>query len=64
MGEVAGALDANEGAGVVVDGPVFPGVQVQICRSSYTVSESLTNVRFSLEKETGRVVVAPIKQDE
>ncbi|MFW5828007.1 MAG: DUF342 domain-containing protein [Alkalispirochaeta sp.] len=56
MGEVAEALDANEDAQVAVDGPVYPGVRVQICRSTYVVEQTLTNVRFRLDKASGQVV--------
>lgn len=56
MGDVAEALDANEDAQVTVDGPVYPGVRIQICRSTYVVDQQLTNVRFRLEKSSGRVV--------
>ena len=63
MGEVAGALDANEEAEVVVDGDVFPGVQVQICRSTFAVTEQAHAVRFHLEKESGRVVMEAQKTE-
>ncbi|MEX2443289.1 MAG: FapA family protein [Alkalispirochaeta sp.] len=56
MGDVAEALDANEDATVAADGPVYPGVRVQICRSSYQVEQVLTNVRFRLDKASGQVV--------
>ncbi len=56
MGDVAEALDANEDASVAVDGPVYPGVRVQICRSTYVVDQTLTNARFRLDKASGQVV--------
>ncbi len=60
MGELASALDTNEEAEVIVDGAVYPGVQVQICRASYTVVGELSHVRFVLEKSTGRIVPKPL----
>ena len=60
MGELASALDANEEAEVIVDGAVYPGVQVQICRASYSVVEELSHIRFVLEKSTGRIVPKPL----
>lgn len=63
MGEVAGALDANEAAEVVCDSTVHPGVEVFVCRSRYVVEQELSNVRFVLEKETGRVIHRSLKED-
>lgn len=56
MGDVAEALDSNEDAQVAVDGPVYPGVRIQICRSTYAVEQPLKNVRFRLDKTSGQVV--------
>lgn len=58
------SLDRNESAEIVVTGEVFPGAYVQICRAEYIVTEKMKAVRFYLEKETGRVIPAPIKKDE
>ncbi|MFW5693973.1 MAG: DUF342 domain-containing protein [Alkalispirochaeta sp.] len=63
MGDVAGALDANEDAQVEIDGPVYPGVRVQICRSTYVVDQTLTSVRFRLDKVSGQVVWEPRTDD-
>ncbi|HKK48882.1 MAG TPA: FapA family protein, partial [Alkalispirochaeta sp.] len=63
MGDVAGALDANEDAQVAVDGPVYPGVRVQICRSTYAVEQTLTNVRFRLDKAGGQVVYESLAEE-
>ena len=60
MGELATVLDTNEEAEVIVDGAVFPGVHIQICRASYQVVEVLSHVRFVLEKSTGRIVPKPL----
>lgn len=60
MGDLAAELDSHEDARVIVDGDVFPGVQIQICRATYIVEEKMKHVSFSLEKETGRVVPAPL----
>lgn len=60
LGEFAESLDRNEEAEVIVDGSVFPGVQVQICRASYRVETVMNKVRFRLEKMTGRVVPVPL----
>jgi len=60
MGELAAEIDTAEDATVIVDGDVFPGVQIQICRATYTVEEKTKHVEFVLEKETGRVVPRPL----
>ncbi len=56
-------LDINEEALIEVDGDVFPGVVVQICRATYTVEEPMAKVRFCLEKRTGRVVPVEMTRD-
>ena len=63
MGDVAEALDANEDAQVAIDGPVYPGVRVQICRSTYMVEQTLTNVRFRLDKADGQVVCESLTEE-
>jgi uncharacterized protein (DUF342 family) len=63
MGDVAGALDANEDAQVIADGPVYPGVRIQICRSTYVVDQVLSNVRFALDKASGQVVWHAITEE-
>ncbi|WP_018527132.1 DUF342 domain-containing protein [Alkalispirochaeta alkalica] len=60
MGDLAGELDRYEDADVVVDGVVYPGVQIQICRAVMVVEEELKKVRFSLDKVVGRVVVSSL----
>ena len=63
MGEVAGALDANEDAEIVVDGTVFPGVVIQVCRATHRVETELSGARFRLEKASGHVLELPLKDD-
>ena len=63
MADVAGALDAEERAQVEVDGTVHRGVRIQVCRSTMTVEEQLSRVRFRLDKESGRVVNEPLETD-
>lgn len=64
MGEVAGALDANEDAEIIVDGTVFPGVVIQVCRATHRVDRQLAGARFRLEKSTGHVLELPLKDDQ
>lgn len=63
LGVFAIELDSHEEAQVIVDGEVFPGVQIQICRATYMVEEKMKHVVFHLEKETGRVVSSPLDGD-
>lgn len=62
LGALTRELDRNESARVIVTGDVFPGAQIQICRAHYSVTEKLHEVAFSLSKESGRVVVTPLKE--
>ncbi|TVR67898.1 MAG: DUF342 domain-containing protein [Spirochaetaceae bacterium] len=56
MSDLAGELDRHEDAEVIVEGDVFPGVQIQICRATFLVEEKMGKVRFFLDKTTGRVI--------
>lgn len=56
LGLLTGRLDIDEEAVIEVDGTVFPGVTVQICRASFNVEEQMAKVRFYLEKRSGRVI--------
>lgn len=60
LADLAGKLDANEDAEVIVDGTVHPGVTIQICRASHTVTTTQTKVRFTLNKDTGLVKAQPL----
>lgn len=60
MGDLAGSLDRYEQAEVIVDGDLFPGVQIQICRATFVVEEPMKKMRFSLDKNVGRVLAEPI----
>jgi uncharacterized protein (DUF342 family) len=63
LGELTDGLDSNEDAQVVASGDIYPGVRVQICRAEYVVTEKMKAIRFRLEKESGRIVAAPIKDE-
>lgn len=56
MGELAIGLDANESAEVVVNGTIFPGAVIQICRATYRVTTPMKKMRFLLDKAIGQVV--------
>lgn len=62
MSELAGDLDRYEDAEVIVEGDVFPGVQIQICRGTFLVEEKMSRVRFSLDKLAGRITAEPLAQ--
>lgn len=62
MGDLSGSLDADEEAEVVVDGDVFPGVQVQICRATTIVDKPLSKVRFRLDKHSGHIVTVSLNE--
>ncbi len=64
MGDLTGDLDSDENAQIVVDGEVFPGVQVQICRATLNVEQKMARVRFVLDKQTGRVVARDLREEE
>ena len=63
LGELTDGLDIHEDAQVVASGDIYPGVRVQICRAEYVVTEKMKAVRFRLEKESGRIVAGPIKDE-
>ncbi|WP_076489341.1 DUF342 domain-containing protein [Alkalispirochaeta americana] len=60
MGDLAGELDRYEDADITVDGVVYPGVQIQICRAMLVVEKEMKKVRFSLDKSAGRVVISSL----
>lgn len=60
MGDLAGELDRYEHAEVLVDGDVYPGVRIQICRAVLLVEEPMKRRRFFLDKTAGRVVAEPL----
>ncbi|MBN1834302.1 MAG: DUF342 domain-containing protein [Spirochaetales bacterium] len=53
-------LDKNESAEVVVGGYVYPGVYIEVCHVSFVVVRALKGVRFSLDKEKGKIIVDPL----
>lgn len=56
MSTLVSKLDRNEDAPVVARKAVYPGVTVEICRSSYRVEEPLGPTRFRLDRDSGRVI--------
>ncbi len=62
LAQLTSRLDTSEEAVIEVDGTVFPGVTVQICRATYNVEEQMSKVRFTLDKRTGRIVPVEMAQ--
>jgi len=54
--ELNAELVCDREAHVVVDGPVYPGVTIEIANVVYSVEEPLKRVRFHLDPESDRVV--------
>lgn len=61
MGDLAGDLDRYEQAEVIVDGDIYPGVRIQICRATYEVDAKMSKTRFFLDKNGGRISVESLK---
>lgn len=53
-------LDGDEEAFVEVTGDIWPGTTIEICRGEIAVTKTLRNVRFSLDKNAGRILVEPL----
>jgi len=56
-------LDKSESAEIIAKGSVYPGVYIEICHVSYIVPRELTNVRFWLNKEKGKIDVETYKAE-
>lgn len=56
-GDLLMNIEEDENATVVVTGPVYPGVCIEICNVIYVVRNRLDRVVFSLDKENGRIAV-------
>ncbi len=53
----------SEGATVIVNGTVYPGVYIEICSGSYVVSREIASVRFRLDRESGKIIAEPYVKD-
>jgi uncharacterized protein (DUF342 family) len=58
--ELMKELDKNDKAFVQVTGTVFPGAYIEICHVPFVVTETLSGVRFSLDKRKGKIVLDPL----
>jgi len=58
--ELVRELDKNDKAFVLVKGAVFPGAYIEICHVPFVVTETLSGVRFSLDKRKGKIVLDPL----
>ncbi|MGL1891166.1 MAG: FapA family protein [Spirochaetaceae bacterium] len=48
-------LDKNDTSLLIVHGTIFPGTTIEICHMRYQVEQKLSRVKFSLDKEYGRI---------
>ena len=58
--ELVRELDKNDKAFVLVKGTVYPGAYIEICHVPFVVTETLSGVRFSLDKRKGKIVLDPL----
>ena len=58
--ELMKELDKNEKAFVQVQGMIYPGSYIEICHIPFVVTETLSGVRFSLDKRKGKIVLDPL----
>jgi len=57
MVEILSEINDFEDATLTVHGTIYPGVVVEICRVPLTITKEMKGVRFSLDKEIGKIVV-------
>jgi uncharacterized protein (DUF342 family) len=48
-------IDKNRKADVAIDGTVFPGVYIEICNAPYIIPHEMSNIRFFLDQQQGKV---------
>jgi uncharacterized protein len=57
---LVGGLDKNEAAALEVRGSIFPGCYIEICHVPFVVQKEMKRVRFTLNKEKGKVAADPL----
>lgn len=50
-------IDKNEKATLETYGTIYPGTSIKICRTKLRITDELHNVRLSLNKEIGEIIV-------
>lgn len=58
--ELMKELDKNDKAFVLVTGKIYPGAYIEICHVPFAVTETLSGIRFSLDKRKGKIVLDPL----
>ena len=60
ISELMGNIMINENAAVEITGEIAAGTCIEICQSSFVVSEPLRKVRVRLDKEKNKLVTEPL----
>lgn len=55
MNEFLGKINKDEDAEIEVRGTVYPGTTVDICHTDYFVQETLSHIKFRLDKNAGLI---------